>query len=260
VNCPHCGRDFVPVEGQRFCSWCGTPLETAGGVSHEEHLEQDAMGGHTLSATSEVIPSRRVEYCPWEDQEHLGFLRGISQTVRQSLFSPKEFFAGLPRHGGLLNPLFYALIVGTVGSMVGYLWSIAFSTSVGSAMSLSRGATVGLAFLIPLLVFMGLVVAAGLLHVSLFLVGGANEDFEATFRVVCYSTSADLFAVFPLIGGFIGLIWKIYITVIGVREAHGISTGRSVLALSLPSLVCCGLVLGGVALVVMVAGSSLSRM
>ena len=23
MNCPHCGRDVVPVEGQKFCSWCG---------------------------------------------------------------------------------------------------------------------------------------------------------------------------------------------------------------------------------------------
>jgi hypothetical protein len=237
------------VEGQRFCSWCGAPLE--------DHPERSATEEHALFSPS--VPSTRAEYCPWEDQERLGFIQGIYQTVWKSLFSPKEFFAELPRRGGLLNPLFFALIVGTVGSMVGYLWSIAFGTSLGSAMSLSKGATIGLGFLIPLLVFMWLVLAAALLHVSLFLVGGANEDFEATFRVVCYCTSADLFAVFPLIGGFIGLIWKIYITVVGLREVHGISTGRSVLAFALPSLVCCGLVLGGIVLVVMVAGSALSK-
>jgi hypothetical protein len=259
VNCPHCGRGFVPVEGQRFCSWCGSPLETPGGVSHEGHPEQGPTGEYARPSASEAVLPRPVEYCPWEDQERLGFVQGISQTVRQSLFSPKDFFAGLPRHGGLLNPLFYALIVGTAGSMVGYLWSIAFGTSVVPTSSLSKTATVGLALLIPLLAFMGLVVGAALLHISLFLVGGANEDFEATFRVVCYCTSADLFAVFPILGQFIGLIWKIYITVVGVREVHGISTGRSVLAFALPSLVCCGLALGGIALVVMVAGSSLSK-
>jgi hypothetical protein len=259
VNCPRCGRDFVPVEGQRFCSWCGASLETPGAVSQEERPAQEVAGvGHAPFAASEGIRSSRAEYCPWEDQEHLGFLQGIFQTVRQSLFSPKDFFSELPRHGGLLNPLLYALLVGTVGSMVAYLWNIA-GISFGSTMSLSKVAIVGLAFLLPLLVFMGLVIGTALLHVSLFLVGGANEDFEATFRVVCYSTSADLFSVFPFIGGVIGLIWKIYITVIGVREVHGISTGRSALALSLPSLVCCGLVLGAIALVILVAGSSLSR-
>jgi hypothetical protein len=75
---------------------------------------------------SEAVSWRKPEYCPWEDQENLGFVQGIYQTIRQSLFSPKDFFGGLPRHGGLLNPLFYALIVGTVGSMVGYLWSFSF--------------------------------------------------------------------------------------------------------------------------------------
>src|SRR5208283_4662758 len=130
---------------------------------------------------------------------------------------------------------------------------------LASTMSLSKGTTIALALLLPLLIFMGLVMAALLLHVSLFLVGGANEDFEATFRVVCYSAAPDLFGVLPILGGFIGLIWKIYITVIGVREVHGISTARSVLAFALPSLVCCGLVLGGAALVWMLAGASFSR-
>lgn len=259
MNCPHCRRDFVPVEGQRFCSWCGGSLEEPSNIHYESPTEQGPTGEPVPSLPSEALSSRRTEYCPWEDQEHLGFIQGLSQTIRQSLFSPRDFFAGLPRHGGLLNPLFYALIVGTVGSMVGYLWSFAFGNSLVSTISLSKGGAVVVAFLLPLLVFMGLVIAAVLLHVSLFLVGGANEDFEATFRVVCYSAATDLFGVLPLIGGFVGLIWKIYITVVGIREVHGISTARSVLAFALPSLVCCGLVAGGIMLVVMLVGPSLTR-
>jgi hypothetical protein len=208
---------------------------------------------------SDGISSRRDEYCPWEDHEHIGFVQGITQTIRESLFSPKDFFSGLPRHGGLLNPLLYGLIVGTLGSMAGYMWSFAFGSSLPSGITLSKGGTVAVAFLVPLLVFMGFVLAALLLHVSLFLVGGANEDFEATFRVVCYSAATDLFAVLPIIGGFVGLAWKIYITVIGVREVHRISTGKSVLAFALPSLVCCGLVLGGIALVLMLVGPALTK-
>jgi hypothetical protein len=43
---------------------------------------------------------------------------------------------------------------------------------------------------------------------------------------------------------------------VGVREVHEISTAKSVLAFVLPTLVCCGLVLGGMVLLFMVAGSS----
>jgi hypothetical protein len=259
VNCPHCRRNFVPVEGQRFCSWCGAPLETPSGVNYGDRAEQGSTGEHPSSWSSEPVSSRKAEYCPWENHEHLGLVQGLFQTIRQSLFSPKDFFAGLPRSGGLLNPLFYALIVGTVGSMVGYLWSFAFGNSLMSTTSLSKGGAIALAFLIPILIFMGLVVAAVLLHVSLFLVGGANEDFESTFRVVCYTAAPDLFGVLPILGGFIGLIWKIYITVVGIREVHEISTARSVLAFVLPTLVCCGLALGGIALVAMLAGSSFTK-
>lgn len=259
MNCPHCHRDIVPAEGQRFCSWCGGSLEAPSRTNHEDQAGQGPTDEHSLSYPSEVTSPRRAEYCPWEDQENIGFLQGIYQTVRQSLFSPTDFFARLPRTGGLLNPLFYAVIVGTVGSMVGFLWSFALGNSLASTMSLSKGTTIAVALLIPLLIFMGIVIGALMLHVSLFLVGGANEDFEATFRVVCYSAAPDLFGVLPILGGLIGLFWKIYITVIGVREVHGISTARSVLAISLPSLVCCGLALGGTALVWMLLGPSFSR-
>ncbi len=260
MNCPKCGRDFVPVEGQKFCSWCGAPLESPQNSNEEKPSAGNSKEGVPPPQPPEVVFVRRDEYCPWEDQEHLGFLQGITQTIKQSLFSPNDFFARLPHEGGLLNPLLYALIVGTVGTMIAYTWSLALGHSITSVIVLSKGKAVAVGFLVPLLVFMGIVVSAILLHVSLFLVGGAKEDFEATFRVVCYSQATDLFAVLPIIGGVIGLIWKIYITVVGLREVHGISTGRSVLAFILPSLVCCGLVLGGIVLVVMLVGPSLHKM
>ena len=104
MNCPHCRRDFVPVEGQRFCSWCGAPLETPSGVNYRDRSEEGPTREHPPSLPSEAISSRKAEYCPWEDQENLGFVQGISQTIRQSLFSPRDFFAGLPRRGEEVPP------------------------------------------------------------------------------------------------------------------------------------------------------------
>jgi hypothetical protein len=84
-----------------------------------------------------------------------------------------------------------------------------------------------------------------LLHASLFLVGGAREDFEATFRIVCYTSGPELLGVIPIVGGIASIIWKVYITIVGIREVHGISNARAVIAIVLPVLICCAIGLGG---------------
>jgi hypothetical protein len=180
-------------------------------------------------------------------------MEGMIQTVKQSLFSPQQFFSGIPKKGGLLTPFLYALILDTLGTMVSFLWSMAFGNAFPEVLGVSGSSGVALGLLIPLLVFISIVVWAVTLHVSLLLVGGARQDFETTFRVVCYTSGVEIFSAIPILGGIVKSVWKIYITVIGVREAHGISTGRAIGALCIPLVFCCGVPLVGLVAVLMVA-------
>jgi hypothetical protein len=176
------------------------------------------------------------------------------QTIRESLFSPQDFFLRLPLLGGFLVPLLYALIIETVGTMVSALWGFSLKNPLFPEIGLSGNVTTAATLLIPVLVFMGIVLSALLLHASLLIVGGARENFEATFRVVCYSAAAELFNVIPLIGWIIALIWKLSLTLIGLRTLHRISTARAAIAICLPLIVACGLVVGGIALTVVTLG------
>ena len=108
--------------------------------------------------------------------------------------------------------------------------------------------------MIPFFVVLSLLVWAGLLHGSLWLFGSANEGFEATFRVVCYSSSPQLCKAIPVIGGVAALCWTFYITVVGVREVHRTTSVRATAAVALPLLVCCGILAGAVGLVVVLNG------
>jgi hypothetical protein len=150
---------------------------------------------------------------------------------------PSEFFQKIPLNAGFLLPLLFAIIVESIGSMAAYLWSM----SVGSDMlpELTGRSPILFALLIPLLLFMGLFIWSLLLHASLFLVGGAKEDFEATFRIVCYTSGPELLGVIPVVGGIASLVWKVYITIVGMREVHGISNARAVFALVFPVMLCC---------------------
>lgn len=195
-------------------------------------------------------------FCPWEDIENLGFFQGLLQTVQTSLFSVREFFSRLPLRGGFLNPLLYALIVETVGNMAGYVAGMAFENPFLPQSGFSGGAMVLLGLMIPPLVLLGIFFWALLIHLSLFVVGGAKQEFEASFRVVCYSSAADLFNVVPLIGAAVAVVWKTYMLIVGIREVHQTTTGRAAAAIFLPLLMCCGLVGGGVLLLLMgISGS-----
>src|SRR3989338_6413182 len=72
---------------------------------------------------------------------------------------------------------------------------------------------------------------------------------KGTYEAVCYSQAAQLLAVIPLLGSIVAPIWQIILLIIGLKEVHHISTGKSVLTVLIPFIVGCCLALlliGGV--------------
>jgi len=231
LYCPHCGGDIDAARDQRFCPFCGRPIE--------------ARGPHDEKAP---FPGSERQYCPWEDQENLGFVQGIVDTVQASMFHPADFFSRMPKTGGYLSPLLYALIVGTVGSMVGFLWGFVIEYPFSSGEHLSGGIAIFAGLAIPVMILAALFISAVVLQVCLFVLGGANENLEATFRVVCYCSGPELLNIIPIVGGLIALVWKIYMTVVGLARVHRISVPIAIVALILPSILCCALAVGALLL------------
>lgn len=187
--------------------------------------------------SKEFLPSREG-YCPWEDQERLGFFSGIGRTVYETFTKPAEFFARMPVRGGLLVPLLYALIVSTTGTMLGYLWLFSTENSFVSAVNQIENFTIIMGIMTPVALLVSIVGWALIIHGCLHLLGGARRDFEATFRVVCYASGPELWNILPFLGSYISYGWRLYLFVVGLREVHGLSTGRAVAAVLLPSIGC----------------------
>lgn len=239
MNCPHCGRDIPIAEDQHFCQFCGARLDSRGEPDTEGRLQQ-ALGAVSESGETEGDATRpRDGYCPWEDQERLGLLVGMYRTVKESLLAPEAFFSMIPVRGGFVSPLLYAMIVGTVGAMASSLWGFAFENPIMSEAARTGSLTIIGGVLIPMIVLLGIVLSAIMLHGALLVIGGANERFEATFRVVCYTSVGDLFSVIPIVGGLVGLACKLYLTLVGLKAVHRISTGKAAVAIMLPLLVVC---------------------
>jgi hypothetical protein len=96
---------------------------------------------------------------------------------------------------------------------------------------------IGSAIGLPILTIIGVFIGGGILHVCLMIVRGNRKGFEATFRVIAYAMGTQIFGIIPFLGGAVGAIWALVIEIIGLRESHGISTGRAALAIFLPILV-----------------------
>jgi hypothetical protein len=95
--------------------------------------------------------------------------------------------------------------------------------------------------LIPLFVVIGLFIGSAIVHLCLMIVGGANQSFETTFRVLAFSQgSTGPLQMIPVCGGLISGVWALVCSCIGLARAHDTDTGRAVLAVFLPLIVCCG--------------------
>jgi hypothetical protein len=95
--------------------------------------------------------------------------------------------------------------------------------------------------LLPLFVVIVLFIGSGIVHLCLMIVGGANQSFETTFRVLAFSQgSTGPLQMIPVCGGVIAGVWALVCNCIGLARAHETDTGRAVLAVLLPVIVCCG--------------------
>jgi hypothetical protein len=198
-------------------------------------------------STSETPPTRSG--LPWEHRQERGFVNAFIETLTMVLTRPSEAFTVMKREGGLVEPLIYALIGGCAGGVVSFLFSlglqsIGFFSERRNAFAVMTGMGVGSAafiILLPLCIIIGVFIGAAVVHLCLMLVGGAKQSFETTFRVLAFSQgSTGLLQMIPVCGGFIAGVWGLVVSCIGLSRAHGTETGRAVLAIFLPLIVCCG--------------------
>ena len=199
---------------------------------------------------------------PWENRQQLGLVKAFSDTLVMVLTKPVEAFQIMRTEGGLVDPLLYAIIGGSFGFIVYFLITLAlgsFGMMGGQRNPLAAmfGAGVGMIFMIilcPIFIAIGLFIGAGIIHVCLMLVGGAKRSYETTLRVVCFTSgSTQPLLIIPICGGFISGIWGLVVECIGLARAHETDTGRAVLAIVLPLIVCCG---GGFLFLMIVGGLS----
>lgn len=165
-------------------------------------------------------------------------------TVRSIVLNPVGFFRDMPRQGGLVNPLVFAVICaavyGVLTGLLSFLFNLLFGNGFGSALVSLFGYAIGA----PISTVIGLFIGAAIFHLLVFLlVKRTNAGFEATFRVVAYASVTLLvtwLSVIPILGILVSLLvglYSIFLGVIGIREAHATTTGRAIAVILIPTAV-----------------------
>src|SRR5436190_4731011 len=235
----------IPEIAQETSAGAGSPLPQAAG------------SGTALNFGMTAAPRSGL---PWDDRQQKGFFTAFVETLQMVLTRPAEAFTAMRREGGFGEPLIYGVIGASVGGIVSFLFSLALQSfglfanhrnAFGAITGMGIG-SVAFVILFPLAIIIGLFIGAAIIHLCLMIVGGANQPFETTFRVLAFTQGATgVLQVIPICGGVIAAVWGLVVNCIGLARAHETDTGRAVLAVFLPVILCCGL---GFVILFMVGG------
>jgi hypothetical protein len=177
-------------------------------------------------------------------------------TLWSVLFDAPQTFRRMIRDAGLGGPIIYLLILGTIFGWIGMMWEAVFSAALGDmGGAFGMGSPemqqymqaydtplfrVAQAMFLPAFLLIFYFIFAAVIHLMMMIVGGANQPFETTARVLAYSSgSTAIFQILPVCGGLIGLVWSLVVNIIGLAEAHETTVGRAVAAVLLPVFLCC---------------------
>jgi len=228
------------------------------------------MAGPSFAAASPQRGPRTGP--PWER-------RGASfgsffETVKHFYFSPLSFFSEMRRSGGMLPPLNFAAAGSVVGCLFGMGYWMVFKMfdpqdplrlqnmpadgpeRVGYLMGTAIGACCCTGVIMPLLMLLYTLAAAGVFHLSLMALGSANFSYETTLRVVAYSVgSTMLIGLVPLCGLHLSFLVQPVFIGIGLAMAQEASGGAAAAAVIVPTVLCCGAYFGLIVMFALAAGA-----
>lgn len=200
---------------------------------------------------------------PWEDRARYGHLAGFFETIRTAMTAPAAFFADQPVRRGLTGPASFAVILGTLTSVVGWVWSKVFDRTLMDLLEQIEGfdppsaaeaaisgffETAGV-LASPLLALASLFVTTAVLHLAVLMLVRGGRGFEATLRAVAYGGAAAILMLVPVCGNGVGALWSLVLTIVGIQRLHRCGGGTATLIVLLPLLLCCG-ACGGLAAVI----------
>jgi hypothetical protein len=195
---------------------------------------------------------------PFADRARVGFLRGFFETWKLVATQPEQFFSRV-RSDQPWHAVLFGVVASSVGSAVAALYTFLSGKQTLLAIqqmaqkmpeeqakffelysqALTGPAVVAQVLLAPLFAFIGIYVAAAIVHLLLLLFRGAGRGFDATLTAVAYVTGLNLLLAVPACGSLIAAVWSVVALVIGLAAIQRIGTGKAAAAVLAPFLLVC---------------------
>ncbi len=263
ATCPKCGQKFYfregsiyPEESSEF-DFSDSEEDQPAQESNQEEKEKGDLWEELESLTEEeadtgseysrvfdsVRKQRGRSNVPWEQLEDYGFFPGLFATIKQVLSAPASFFKNMDIKNGFNKPLIFYLLIAEVQALAQFFWQFSgiFTQSQNQpesllGMGMMGAGSVFILLLYPVILAVGLFIGSGVNHLCLLAVQSGKRGYEGTFRVMSYASAPMIFAVIPLLGTVVGVVWNIVCMVLGFMYVHKASAGQVVLAMLLPLL------------------------
>lgn len=236
--CPKCGSPVTAPESTRFCNVCNYVFLNAPAA-------QPIAAGNT---------GGRTRHIAWEDVQVMGVFNALAETLRKSLLDPHTFFCRLANSNNTTMAWLYALLLGSIGSLISFIWTMALITPIMKHIpglqdyAGSTAITTISLLLAPAIVTLKLVFATLYFHGLVFLTRTNKQPMAATFRVICYTQSTAIFELIPVFGGIISPLWSLYLLAVGFNKIHKLSVFKALLLILLPLILITGICAVGLVL------------
>ncbi|HUI93110.1 MAG TPA: zinc ribbon domain-containing protein [Chitinivibrionales bacterium] len=223
ITCPKCGAQ-VTFADAKFCPVCGHAL-----LSSAQHIKSGQPEPGTV---------------PWESVETLGVFPALLRTLRDCLANPSPFFARMADSRKTGMAFVYALILGSTGGVLSFIWTRFFIDSamlsslpwLGWLQNEKASSAITLMFM-PLMIAIKEFVVTAYFHALVVLGRTKHRDITSTFMAVCYSESASAFNLIPVAGSFLSAVFSVIILAAAFSKVHRMSTFKAVMIILLPIVI-----------------------
>ncbi|MBO4318243.1 MAG: YIP1 family protein [Mailhella sp.] len=224
--------------------------EAPAGGNKEKPLDMDGAPREEKqrgkTQTGQRSSSRRYgdDDVPWEHPERYGWLGAFWRTIVRVMFHPGDFFGSFRRSNiSPMRPAIFFAVMGLFRVIMTYAWGQnvileSLQEAGGNPQILEALRNMLGSIDLPMTILMTpflrifeLVLFAAFLHLMVRLAMPENADFSTTLRVVAYSSAPEILNVVPaMLISLVGSAWYIACLFIGMRAAHRLTWGKTVMA------------------------------
>ncbi|SNQ62182.1 conserved membrane hypothetical protein [Candidatus Methanoperedens nitroreducens] len=190
----------------------------------------------------------------------LWYYMDFLEKVKGLLLEPSKTFDSLKDETLEEALKYYAIIAVAYSALFALMFTFAgslFGSMMGFrdfGMMMGAGAGIGAAVvffvMFMILAIAGAFIGGAILHIFVYIVGG-RKGIVQTIKAVMYGATPSLLLGWIPLVSIIASIWSLIVEIIGIRQLHGLTTGRAILAILIPIIL--GIILAVVLAALLVA-------